>query len=129
MSKRLETLIATNDKINYQNREIILSLIKKEQSKTKKSKADRKRFWFTLLEMFLPFLLEIVAKIQQQQEKEGIYYLEITKDEANALFEETLYDDDAFEGEWAMRDKGVSTLIMKLKDLKKAVENDNTDFL
>ena len=58
-----------------------------------------------------------------------MYYLKVTKYEASALFEKTLYDEDAFEGEWAMRDKGVSTLIMKLKNLKKAIEDNNTEFL
>ena len=129
MSKLLVNQINNNQNLNYKDKEFIISAIKKEQIKTKKSPRQKKRFWFALLEMFLPFLFEVIANIRKETEKEGIYYLEITKDEANALFEETLYDDDAFEGEWAMRDKGVSTLIMKLKDLKKAVENDNTDFL
>ena len=129
MLQKILNLIKNDKKIKSRNKFSFIEAINEMLNKEKNANELEKDILLAHIVNNYDFIKILISKVEGEKPKEGMYYLEVTKYEASALFEETLYDEDAFEGEWAMRDKGVSTLIMKLKNLKKAIEDNNTEFL
>lgn len=129
MLQKILNLIKNDKKIKSRNKFSFIEAINEMLNKEKNANELEKDILLAHIVNNYDFIKILISKVESEKPKEGMYYLEVTKYEASALFEETLYDEDAFEGEWAMRDKGVSTLIMKLKNLKKAIEDNNTEFL
>lgn len=129
MSKRLEKKIRENKSLHFRDQEIIINQLRDEQKRHKKNTADKRRFWFAMLEMFLPFVLKIVEKLRRDRNQEGLYYLEMTKKEAQHLIVETLYNECAFEEIEKLDESAYLPMIEKLKELQKAVEEDTVEFI
>lgn len=129
MLQKILNLIKNDKQIKSRNKFSFIEAINEMLNKEKNANELEKDILLAHIVNNYDFIKILISKVEGEKPKEGMYYLKVTKYEASALFEETLYDEDAFEGEWAMRDKGVSTLIMKLKNLKKAIEDNNTEFV
>lgn len=129
MLQKILNLIKNDKQIKSRNKFSFIEAINEMLNKEKNANELEKDILLAHIVNNYDFIKILISKVEGEKPKEGMYYLKVTKYEASALFEKTLYDEDAFEGEWAMRDKGVSTLIMKLKNLKKAIEDNNTEFL
>ncbi len=129
MLQKILNLIKNDKQIKSRNKFSFIEAINEMLNKEKNANELEKDILLAHIVNNYDFIKILISKVEGEKPKGEMYYLEVTKYEASALFEETLYDEDAFEGEWAMRDKGVSTLIMKLKNLKKAIEDNNTEFV
>ena len=129
MLQKILNLIKNDKQIKSRNKFSFIEAINEMLNKEKNANELEKDILLAHIVNNYDFIKILISKVEGEKPKEGMYYLKVTKYEASALFEKTLYDEDAFEGEWAMRDKGVSTLIMKLKNLKKAIEDNNTEFV
>ena len=129
MLQKILNLIKNDKQIKSRNKFSFIEAINEMLNKEKNANELEKDILLAHIVNNYDFIKILISKVEGEKPKGEMYYLEVTKYEASALFEKTLYDEDAFEGEWAMRDKGVSTLIMKLKNLKKAIEDNNTEFL
>ena len=129
MLQKILNLIKNDKQIKSRNKFSFIEAINEMLNKEKNANELEKDILLAHIVNNYDFIKILISKVEGEKPKGEMYYLEVTKYEASALFEETLYDEDAFEGEWAMRDKGVSTLIMKPKNLKKAIEDNNTEFV